>query len=1020
MPHTIGASTNHQEKIERLKKEIESIKVSYSKLSFKNDTAFEYPLLKLLTGLKGKRFDDQIHKYEEAKLSSYNVKKQDFLDAFLPHCIINGNRKLKDHVTDQWDHNAWSMSGLFHFDLDHIASEDYQEVKSKLLTLNPLFLFKSPNGGIKCFFKHDLKDTLENRQIFQRLIQCQSKMMLSNIGLSKYYDQSPTTPTSKCYVSGGVGFDFTLNINFQIVPMFLAIQSVSDLANNELKIQSKISKLEKQARYAGDLKTWFDLTETHKTHLFGYAESNLNKAVASSTNKGNKQSFTLATSLFNLGMDRQTVTQYVTRLKRMLPNSTFNINTQVNAAQRTTGKPFTGCKLVDNSQCFVTIKKLNNELIKNHQQLKVLTYSDDKVENVVIEKAEGVKPLLSQKSSNETKITAYAGIPGCGKSYRLVKESVDLMRQNKVVIYPVHDIKSMSKTEKDSRYEMIESELKKSGDLVEYTSDIQKVHTIYSDINNDDPNKALNVKIQFDNVMAGMQHGEGAIILCTTAGFKFFDFSLLPSGAVLHMDDSNDSPNVSSKKIWKTEDLQWFNDHVKVEHNEGTMKVVGITEQGITFLNRESGRSNEAPKLSQLKDGENANKTNLDVFYVTEINEDSNQDVYRTEILSVNCLQYFDDIKYAGDEIQNNPYLLMWQRTSGIKVNIEQLKNRKYSAEILEQRLKMYVLTEHTYSNNRVNTEQYISIKLGDTLAERFPSANMLICQNLRQKDIAGGLLATLQSHGIYNAINSSPMTKGRNDLMDNNVVVCSFSCDANPHVKRVNSKVTGISEDEFRDYTHSNQMMQNTFRGVLRNAKSKEVCHVIYPDLRSAQYVLNRLNNEFNTKLDIEIVILDNELSEMFKGTKGGRKIGSNTIKSSGVSLTGREKDQLKRLRATYGKDEINTLITFYEVSILLERLEGTKGKTRVAEIEKLTEEMKKEKAKFEVIKPIKCCTDKAIKAMALDALPDFKIMGAKMNEEMKKEKELFAGLSANDNLHTKTLMKIVPKNSIYNFNFG
>ena len=999
---------------------LQNITVSFAPQHAHKDEAFPMSFLDVLIALKGRKFDAQIEAYNQAKSNSTDkVNKDAHLSGFLPHCEIDGSRKLK--LNGVWDHNAWKMSGLFHFDLDDVSPEDYHDVKSKLLSLNPIALFKSPNGGVKCFFKHNLDDSIANREIFQRLVQCQSKMMLLEIDLGKYYDQSPTTPTSKCYMSGGEGFDIVINSKFDTIDFFLADMSIRDLALRENDLNTQIKAIEAKARTVGDMAAWNDLDQKHRERLTQFADDNLSKAIASSTNKGNKTSFVFGNALFNLGMDFSTVSDYVAKLQRALPNAIFDINTQVLASMNTTGKPNCGGKLVKGSNFEKPLAALKEELVTNHNLLKGLAYNIDndglnhvKATNKVVELTD-----FSDKT-NEQSIDILVGLPGSGKTFTILDESVGSILNGGFVTYACHNLNAI-----EDRINELCSKLTKvcllRGIAPEpYLANIKRVssgndllnHNGTSDTVSEQPDH-MDVRRKFEKAHTELKYSsQGGIVFCTDKGLHNINVSTVDkNNSTLYVDDSCDSPELYkmklAKELWAT--VESF--IVSTKHNS-SLQVKSLSVEGKLYLSGTVKDCSTSAVINLLESIEKLTESNVDIYLIAKPDENMHVNLHVIKILSSNTLNNFGRVCFVGDSVEKNIYLLALQ-SSGVKLNMIKVPHR-YNAERVENLCKISALTEHQFSKLRVESTPQISVELANVINSKYSNDKVLIPMNNIEKDVFQGVANNLDDSINYLA--TTPITKGLNSLTDYNTIINFFSTDPSPMTKMLYKEVFNIDADDLTNFIYLNQLVQNMFRGNLRLPDNNDVANIVCPDEKTARWLIDYVNKEMDINLQFQGVI-NTTLSDLFIAAKAGRK----SSKSDGVAMTSSERKKISKLRTTYtGQFDINALVEHHTLEGLFNAIEGTQRKSRIAALEQLTDQMNHDVKYFDNLTvkiPVSSNTPQTtdtVLEMAQDAKPTFEAI---INEIVINDKVIIENTPQNDDNYFADLnTEIIPKSNVVN----
>ena len=129
---------------------------------------------------------------------------------------------------------------------------------------------------------------------------------------------------------------------------------------------------------------------------------------------------------------------------------------------------------------------------------------------------------------------------------------------------------------------------------------------------------------------------------------------------------------------------------------------------------------------------------------------------------------------------------------------------------------------------------------------------------------------------------------------------------------------------DQIETFLHRNLLMQNLFRGTLRDRDSKKKCDYIAPSKKDAEYLQNRLAMYGFT---VNITLLDKDLSEMFLPSKRGVKPVNDR------AMIGSERERSSQLRAEFG----HQIDLICDNVFLLKTMKGLRGKNKTKVFNKL-----------------------------------------------------------------------------------
>jgi len=900
---------------------LESIKIAFSTID-DNYNVSSKSLMTLLLELKGNKYAHYQSKYIQAKEKSQSsISKDDFFPSFLPHAYYVGKRKLRDK-NGIWDHNRWSISGLIHADLDNIPAEKFDDIWIKLVSTKPFFLFKSPNGGIKCFWYTDLADTYANRSMFKNLTRFTIKNILKSLQLEHYYDDMPTNPNSKCFVTGGHDSKINVFRNFKVVEMQPAIEAVSELHKEEQKLINKKNNILKQAKAAGDYTYFNDFNDSYKDIIKGWANTALTETQVSTKRGGNGSSFRLACKLYNMGMDTFTVNQYVLLFKRHSSKMIFDPVKQVASAMKQTNAHDLGGK-IQNDYYIDKIKKLDVLITNVNEKVSKLTHSDERINKRVKNSSKTVADKAVKLSSlSDIDATIFTGLPGSGKSYKMVRQSVDTMITGQITLYICSDLKAFNATVKDSRYDeaskyLNELQINNKISKVQYDRHLINLQTISSE-KNEDGSSSAPVKIQFSNALNDLQSGRnGGIIFLTMAALEIINLDeLVKNQATIVFDDVSTLP--TAKKLsdhFTIEEVENFKKYISFDIDGATHKVKGINKEALDYLDKHGNCGDQNAMVKRIKDARKVKELNRCIYYTFSGKDElSNKTtITQLDMLNLDILKLFKAVYFIGDEIEYNPYVIMLKNRCDVVFKNVHLDCRSIN---LDKRLKtIYYITDHRFSKTRLGRTQNLPKRIVKSIVNQFKLKNDDALLNLNKDQIGLGIFKK-EMDDNFNLTITSPITKGVNNLKANTLVACMFNLDLDISSKQILADITGLTFEQLDTYIHRNNLMQNLFRGTLRHIDSVEECTFIAPSKTDVEYLQKRLKTELN--LDVKLQLLDENINKLFVAGINGRP----RLNKSGIRIEGNIQRAISRLRKKFG-----TRIDDIDPNWIVEKMKGLRG---------------------------------------------------------------------------------------------
>ncbi|HCE2119132.1 TPA: hypothetical protein NGT37_000568 [Vibrio parahaemolyticus] len=287
----------------------------------------------ILEKLRNQSFKSQLDEYRAAcdnANDKKSVSKYDYIAYFRPHVSYAGGLSLKvDNITQ---HEAYDLSGVIHADLDNVAPEDYNNVVEKLESTNPLFYFKSPNGGVKVFWPHNLESTLENKAHWTSICRAFVRDTLNSLDLGQYYDPAPTHVNANCFFSAGDGFVFK-ECQSEVKDLSIYASEIKKLSERASKLESRIHSAESKLATS----SWQEISEARQNSINTsikkkFKELTNDVHATKSKSKGNNQSFKLAAHCRTLGVGYYRTLSEMKAFKRQFAGASWDAERQTEAA----------------------------------------------------------------------------------------------------------------------------------------------------------------------------------------------------------------------------------------------------------------------------------------------------------------------------------------------------------------------------------------------------------------------------------------------------------------------------------------------------------------------------------------------------------------------------------------------------------------------------------------------------------------------------------------------------------------
>ncbi|EHY8549099.1 hypothetical protein K7103_004195 [Vibrio parahaemolyticus] len=383
------------------------------------------PVTEIIEKLENHVYADNIKSYQEqvAIHGKTSVSKYSYIPLFIPHASYENDRKRKDD-NGHWMYDTFELSGIIHADLDGVPTEEFEDVWAKLESTNPLFLFRSPNGGIKCFWVHNMSSTMLSKTLFTKVCRMFVKDTLTKLGIGEYYDYMPTHPNANCFFSAGDGFKLQSNVAVfkpeHVKDLNPYLRDVVLMAKEEKRLEKIINDKLSDMETVG----WDELSEERRNKINDKIEKFADQMyhdviTTNSKSKGNNQSYKLACCCKGHGVGYDRTVSELSKFNARFNGATWCPRDKASAA-------FLGSPMSESFNKVAT--KIPEEL--QLSKLKKLISSSERIptptfykERVKLEDANGIiTEWINDAIANGEQSLAIEVTPGTGKS-EAVKDS---------------------------------------------------------------------------------------------------------------------------------------------------------------------------------------------------------------------------------------------------------------------------------------------------------------------------------------------------------------------------------------------------------------------------------------------------------------------------------------------------------------------------------------------------------------------------------------------------------------------
>jgi hypothetical protein len=813
----------------------------------------------------------EVDQFKADKSNGLEPNKDKLIPAFMPHMVSETEYQKLDKAGD------WSYNNLLHLDLDNIPTDKTDEVRAKLLKLNPLMLFCSPSGdGFKVFFGCDMSNFPTDKDLFRHVTKRWTFNILEQASLLNYYDGNVCRPNNLCYFSYDKDAYFSNESQYQTVNFKQAQQDYEAIQQKIDDKNKRIQMISKTVVSKGD------------------SNIDLHQIVNSKCVNGINTADTITASVWGVlskvGADYNQGIQALTILHGLAPNPNWQPS---NKAQKLNKYiPLTGIKtsqVASNPEYTQAITDLNQLVLK---LTKDITLTNPYVHTL---HREPRQPLGT--------INIIGGLPSSGKSHKECM-NILMMETDTITVYAVHDRKTLG-SGSDSRPSMIE-------DLAhENNLDIPETYRVTS--KDEDGNQQESVQVQLNDAVDNIkQYGySNSVIFVTHKACELLKFDEL-----LKCDDYNlravidEVPSMYKdvaqhvSKADKAKLLSYF----EYEEKDDYIEVSGLTSAGGDLLEEKTDLSNSKYKYILRE------STKQNVKFVMSFEKKGHGFTMLTsQLMDASQFLKFDEFTIMGDDAQNSILVLLLMKDNNINLNIKTLPVRHKG--ISHRFDNIYYCTDQTYGsfkagmnpdilnniateifnktivNSEASNEDFLFLlNKGEQKTNTFIGKfNSLLGETNHHATV--GNITDFEGHSKNITVGTSS-THGKNNLTHKKVVGCLYSLKGSP-IQNAYLLNRGLTQYEIYRWTEYNAHAQNLFRGWLRKPEPQtasdrksyiEKGTVIFPDLASFEYIVERVKENFGTDEADKVRVIgecfNNPIIEQaLTPKKAGRKSKSGSV---------------------------------------------------------------------------------------------------------------------------------------------
>tara|TARA_B110000211_G_C14092715_1_gene560153 strand:- start:1936 stop:4182 length:2247 start_codon:yes stop_codon:yes gene_type:complete len=465
--------------------------------------------------------------------------------------------------------------------------------------------------------------------------------------------------------------------------------------------------------------------------------------------------------------------------------------------------------------------------------------------------------IYVEKTQRE-KLQLIDGGVGVGKSTLMLKETIKTMLDGGFVVFGVHSIETLTE-----RALELEAEIQKyinAGKKKAVTcgkakakaklEKLEKLLTRIKQVSSKDLDRGVTVGSMFENVVNELKNDNstGACIFVTNVAIRFIDFSFTANNKDLLVMDDDTTPYLVNKPFEKHSLTEvelvkaCFKTEVVSKENETFFKINGKAQQFDQLIKMiQTENSTNSKFTAAIKQVANVieRESNNDHYFRVVKNKDGLHSIDQFSKLSQNILNNFKNVYALSENIKtDNTAVATWLR-EGLKYDYTMLtydsekrgKKFLYGADGKPMIKIASIAGENKFTIAKATSE---SGKNGYGLVSEYINGlgsmvdSVMISKNSRVADNA------------FNAINSpfdvvSTITRGRNDLMHNNVMLNYGLNKIDNNTGSFLNELYAVKMNELNSQVTISAQVQNIGRGALRTTQTKPVV-LIFPDNATAR----------------------------------------------------------------------------------------------------------------------------------------------------------------------------------------
>ena len=459
-------------------------------------------------------------------------------------------------------------------------------------------------------------------------------------------------------------------------------------------------------------------------------------------------------------------------------------------------------------------------------------------------------------SEKQEKLQLIDGGVGVGKTTLMLKKTIKTMLTGGFVVFGVHKIETLTERALELETEIqkyIDAGKKKAVTCNKAKEKLEKLELLLTrikQVSSKDLDRGVTVGSMFDSVVNELKNDNstGACIFVTNVAVRFIDVSFTDNNKDLLVMDDDITPYIANKPFEK-------HTLIEVELVKACFKIVSESNENSTYF-KIDGKANQFEQLIKMIQTENntnskftaaiksvANvierETNNDHYFKIVKNKDGSYNIELFSQLSQNILNNFKNVYALSENIKtDNTAVATWLR-EGVKYDYTMLtydsekrgKKFLYGADDKPMIKIASIAGENKFTIAKATSE---SGKNGYGMVSEYINGlgsmvnSVMISKNSRVADNA------------FNAINSpfdvcSTVTRGRNDLMHNNVMLNYGLNKVDNNTGSFLNGFYGVKMDELNSQVTISAQVQNIGRGALRKTQTKPVV-LIFPDNATAR----------------------------------------------------------------------------------------------------------------------------------------------------------------------------------------